>query len=293
MKDNFQVIVLTTVIVLLVGASVVFGIGNMISLHLGPLTTQMGKMSAIQEDIQKKLNDYNVSNVSSQIQLLNQRIGMLEARGGGRQGQPPSQGQGGCGAPQVGQGGGCAEDQRAGGDPNQVYNIDLGPSPVLGKKDAPVTIVAFLDLQCPYCNKFFPAVENVVKAYPDKVKVVIKNYPLPFHPNALPAAKLALAAGLQGKYFETVNLLLQNQASVTDDKVKEYAKQLGMNYDKLMEDYKNKDAQWQKIIDEEKALGERVQVNGTPTFYINGKKTNARDLESYKVEVEKILAGNK
>jgi protein-disulfide isomerase len=270
-----------------------FGVGNTIS----PLTAQMGKMNAIQEDIQRKLNDYNVTNVSSQIQLLNQRIAILETKVGagapflGR--QQPSQGQGGCGAPQGGPGNGCGEGQRAAEDLNQIYTIDLGASPVLGKKDSPVTIVAFLDLQCPYCNKFFPAVENVVKAYPDKVKVVIKNYPLPFHPNALPAAKLALAAQVQGKYFEMVNLLLQNQASVTDDKIKEYAKQLEINSDKLMDDYKNKDAQWQKIIDEEKALAERVQVSGTPTFYINGKKTNARDLESYKVEVNKILAGNK
>ncbi len=285
MKDNF----LTVVIIVLVGVGVVLGVGNIISIHLGPLTAQMGKMNAVQE------------NISSQMQLLNQKIAVLETRVAvagslGRQGQQP-QGQGGCG-------GGCGGGAQAGGggcgggaqgaveDPNKVYAIDIGSSAVLGKKDSPVTIVAFLDLQCPYCNKFFPAVEDAAKAYPDKVKVVIKNYPLPFHPNALPAAKLALAAGVQGKYFETVDLLLKNQASVAEDKVKEYVQQLGMSYDQLMADYKNKDAQWQKMIDEDKALGEKVQVNGTPTFFINGKKTNARDLESYKVEVDKILTGS-
>ena len=131
-------------------------------------------------------------------------------------------------------------------DFNKVYAIDTGISPVLGNPKAPVTIVEFSDFQCPFCARFHPMLEGVLKAYPDKVRVVIKNFPLPFHQNARAAAKLALSAGLQGKYYEMVDQLMQNGGAVEDTKVKEYAKTLGINYNKLMDDYKNKDSQWEK-----------------------------------------------
>src|SRR5262249_8209085 len=105
-------------------------------------------------------------------------------------------------------------------DFNKVYTIDIGQSPIDGKKDAPVTIVEFSDFQCPFCARFWPPVKDVLKAYPDKVKLVIKNFPLSFHPNARPAAKLALAANEQGKYYEMVDLLLQNGGDVSEGKVK-------------------------------------------------------------------------
>ena len=71
-------------------------------------------------------------------------------------------------------------------DYTKVYDIDIGNSAVIGPKDAPVTIVEFVDFQCPYCARFHPLVLEAIKAYPDKVKAVIKNFPLPFHKEALP-----------------------------------------------------------------------------------------------------------
>ena len=171
----------------------------------------------------------------------------------------------------------------------KVHAIDLGQSPVKGNKDAPITIVEFMDFQCPFCARFHPAVNEVLAAYPDKVKFVIKNFPLSFHPNAKPAAKAALAAGEQGKYYEMADLLLNNNQNLNEEAFKAHAKTLGLNVNKFMKDLKDKDAQWEKIIGDDTKLGESVDVRGTPTYFINGRKTMARDLASYKKEIDAIV----
>ena len=175
-------------------------------------------------------------------------------------------------------------------DYGKVYNIDISHSYVHGKKDAPVTIIAFTDFQCPFCSRFHGPVKEVLKAYPDKVNYVVKNFPLPFHPGARPAAKAALAAGEQGKYFEMADTLLDNQQMLTDDGIKELAKKIGLNMGKFEKDLKDKDAQYEGIIAADMKLVDDVDVRGTPTYFINGKKTMARDLAGYKKEIDQILA---
>src|SRR5208283_3046944 len=178
-------------------------------------------------------------------------------------------------------------------DMNKVYNIDPGASAIIGKKDAPVTITEFSDFQCPFCSRFYSVIKDVLAAYPKQVRVIIKNFPLPFHPNARPAAKLAMAANEQGKFQGMMGALLANGGDVTDGKIKEYAKSLGLNYNKLMADYKNKDAQWEKQIQDDMQLGASVDVRGTPTFYLNGRKTNARDLSTFKSQIDPLVAGQR
>jgi protein-disulfide isomerase len=102
-----------------------------------------------------------------------------------------------------------------------------------------------------------------------------------------------MAANEQGKFQGMMEALLTNGGDVSDAKIKEYAKSLGLDYDKLMADYKNKDAQWEKQIQDDFQLGQQVDVRGTPTFYLNGRKTNARDISSFKSEIDAILAGKK
>ena len=174
-------------------------------------------------------------------------------------------------------------------DLNRIYEIPIDQSPVRGKKDAPIIIVKFTDFQCPFCQRFYPPILDVLKAYPNDVKFVLKNFPLSFHPNAKPAAKSALAAGEQGKYWEMVDILLQPGQSLAEEDFKAAAKKIGLNVDKFMKDYKDKDVQWEAILQKDMDLGTRVDVMGTPTFYINGKKTMARDLNGFKTEIEQIL----
>jgi len=174
-------------------------------------------------------------------------------------------------------------------DLSKVYDIAVAHSPVKGKKNAPVTIVEFIDFQCPYCARFHPPVVEVLKAYPDKVNYMVKNFPLSFHPEAKPAAKIAFAAGEQGKYWEMVDALLENGRNLNAAKYDELAELLKLNMKKFKADIKSKDSKWEEFIQKDMALASQVNVRGTPTIYINGKKTRARDVSSFKKEIDAIL----
>jgi protein-disulfide isomerase len=117
----------------------------------------------------------------------------------------------------------------------------------------------------------------------------LKNYPLQFHPNARPAAKAALAAGLQGKYYEMVSLIMENAADLSDAKYKECATKLGLNVDRFMKNLKEKDAAFDKKLDDDMALGNSSDVRGTPTYFLNGKKNMSRDLAGWKAAIDGIL----
>lgn len=174
-------------------------------------------------------------------------------------------------------------------DFTKVYDIEIAHSYVRGNKDAPVSIVEFVDFQCPFCARFHPPILEVLRSYPDKVNYVVKNLPLSFHPQARPAAKAAFAAGEQGKYTEMVDALLTDNSNLSDGKFQELAQKIGLNVKKFLKDYESKDTLWEDYIEKDIALGNRVNVRGTPTFFINGRKTNARDFASLKLEIDKIL----
>lgn len=176
-------------------------------------------------------------------------------------------------------------------DLTTVHEIPVAHSPLLGAgKNAPVTIVEFVDFQCPFCARFHVPMVEAVKAFPNKVNYMVKNYPLSFHPQARPASKAAFAAGEQGKYGPMVDALLQNGNNLGEETFKKLAGDLKLNVDKFWKDYTGKDAEWEQYIRQDIDLGSRVGVQGTPTFYINGRKTNARDAEGWKKEIEQILS---
>ncbi len=174
-----------------------------------------------------------------------------------------------------------------------VYQIPVTHTPIIGAKNAPVTIVAFTDFQCPFCARFHAPMIEAIKANPGKANYMIKNYPLSFHPLAKPAAKAALAAGEQGKYAEMANTILENNQNLGEELFGKIAKDIGLNVDKFWKDFRDKDAQWEKYIQDDIDLGDQVQVHGTPTFYINGHKTNARDVASWNAAIAEALKGKK
>ncbi len=104
--------------------------------------------------------------------------------------------------------------------------IDVGSSPVKGPANAKVTIVEYSDFECPFCKRGASTAEQILKAYPNDVKLVFKNMPLPFHKNAKPAALAALAAGKQGKFWEMHDKLFENQGKLGDALYTETAKAL-------------------------------------------------------------------
>ena len=175
-------------------------------------------------------------------------------------------------------------------DYDKVYSIPLEGAVFKGKAGAPIAIVGFLDLQCPFSARFQPVFDEAVAAYPGKVKYAVKHFPLSFHQEAAPAAKAVLAAGEQGKYFEMMDLILKNNRELGQAKYEEFAKQLGLNVAKFKKDLEVNDKAWSELIARDTQLGMNVDVRGTPTFFIQGKKTMARTVEELKSEIDAILA---
>jgi protein-disulfide isomerase len=86
-----------------------------------------------------------------------------------------------------------------------------------------------------------------------------------------------------------VDGILKDNSGLSEEKYKQLAQGIGLNLDKFSKDLKEKDAEWEKLLDADMAEGESVDVRGTPTFFLNGKKTMARDLAGYKREIDAIL----
>jgi protein-disulfide isomerase len=183
------------------------------------------------------------------------------------------------------------QPQRPSVDVNKIFQIDSNNSPYLGNKNAKVTITEFSDFQCPYSQRFHPVIQQVMKAYPDKVKFVFENFPLQFHPFAKPAAKATLAAREQGKYWEMVDAIFEAGKDLNPEKFQELAKKIGLNVAKFNSDLKAKDADYEKFIEEDLASAKIAEVRGTPTFFINGKLVQGRSFEDFKAAIDKILQG--
>jgi len=172
-------------------------------------------------------------------------------------------------------------------DPNKVYDLPVGKSPVKGPADAPVTMVEFSDFQCPFCARTTPLIDQVIQAYPKELKFVYKEFPLPMHPNAMPASRAAIAAQRQGKYWEMHDKLFANQQALQPDNFKQYAQELGLDVAKFEQDMNSPDVQGQ--IAEDMQLAKQSAVNGTPTLFLNGKKVQNRSFEGLKQMIDEVL----
>ena len=276
-------------LILVVALGVVIGVGIVSKQMKDPLLRELLKkqveMLGAQQRMEQKLTSGGSVEAGSSGQFL-QKYQALEQRVAALEAQLTAFQQAGAAAPQPPPG-------PPPEDLTTVYTIPFTHTPIVGAKNAPVTIVEFIDFQCPFCSRFHSPIEEVLKANPGKVNYMIKNYPLSFHPMAKPAAKAALAAGEQGKYAEMANALLENNQNLGEDIFGKIAKNIGLNVDKFWKDYRDKDAQWEKYIQDDIDLGNQVQVHGTPTFYINGRKTNARDVASWNAEIEEVLKQKK
>ena len=118
-------------------------------------------------------------------------------------------------------------------DANVRYRAEIKGAPLKGAKDAPVTIVQWSDYQCPFCSRVEPTINKVMEDYKGKVRVVWRDLPLPFHPNALPSAIAARAAGEQGKYWEMHDKLFADQQHEDRPTFEKYAQELGLNMAKF------------------------------------------------------------
>lgn len=146
---------------------------------------------------------------------------------------------------------------------------------VKGEATASVTLVEFSDFQCPACGAFYPLIKQLELKFKDQLKIAFKHFPLPQHKDAQKAAEASEAAGEQGKFWEYHDILFANQERLAVEDLKKYAKELGLDEAKF-----NQALDSGKFADKVKAdesLANRIGVNATPTFYLNGKKLVIRE----------------
>lgn len=170
--------------------------------------------------------------------------------------------------------------------------IDPGSSPAKGPSSAKVTVIEFSDFECPFCSRGKATIDQVLKAYPNDVKVVFKNLPLPFHKNATPAAKAALAAGKQGKFWEFHDILFENQKTLSDKFYFDTASKLGLDIEKFKTDMASEEIA--KAIEADKKLAEEHGISGTPGFFVNGVAVKgAYPFDHFKGIIDRWLNGGK
>ncbi|MBI4162891.1 MAG: DsbA family protein [Candidatus Aenigmarchaeota archaeon] len=171
--------------------------------------------------------------------------------------------------------------------------------PVIGDANAKVTIIEFSDFQCPFCGRFYDqTLGQIKKDYIDtgKAKLVFRDFPLSFHPNAQKASETAECAKEQNKFWEMHDTLFTKQgewssldSAAASAKFKEYAKSVGLTtaFDSCLDTGKTA-AEVQKDFTDGSGYG----VSGTPTFYINGKElVGAQPYSVFKQAIDQALAG--
>ena len=155
---------------------------------------------------------------------------------------------------------------------NKVWDIPDEDSPVFGNtKNPKLTIVEFTEFQCPYCSRIAPTMQELNKKYPNEIKFVYKHFPLSFHSNAKAAAAASIAAQKQGKFWEFRYALAPHSRELGDSIYLAVAKEVGLNVEQFKKDMVL-DSAMNARIDKDFQLGVKVGVQGTPNFYINGKR---------------------
>lgn len=163
-----------------------------------------------------------------------------------------------------------------------------------GRKEAKVTLVEFGDYQCPACAIVGKEITKVLDAYKTnpEFNYVFRNFPLQQHKNAVAAAEAAESAGAQGKYFEMEDILYANQSEWSESLepltfFKKYAE--GMDLDMVKFNDNMSSHAWRSRIDADSADGNAIEINHTPTIYINGVEQTDNSFEALKKAIDSNL----
>ena len=192
------------------------------------------------------------------------------------------------------------QGNKGGGDQNPSEKVDVSADddPVLGKAKAKVTIIEFSDFQCPFCRAFWEdTLPELKREYIDtgKAKLVYRDFPLSFHDSAKPAAHAAQCANEQGKFWEMHDKMFEGQAargsgtiqfSKTD--ITSWAKEAGLEmnaFNSCMDSNR-----YEAEIDKDTQDGSAAGVDGTPTFFINGRRlVGAQPFSQFKLLIDQEL----
>jgi protein-disulfide isomerase len=173
--------------------------------------------------------------------------------------------------------------------PEDQQAIAATDAPAFGPGDAKVTLVLFSDFECPYCVKAAAVAQHVKANFSTQVRFVFRQFPLSFHKHARLAAEAALLAHGSGKFWEYHDQLFANQENLELDSLTSYGKSVGLDPATMRE--KLNGHAYEAKVKADVALGERVHVRGTPTLFINGKRSqNPTSVEVVANEVAAALA---
>lgn len=177
-----------------------------------------------------------------------------------------------------------------------VQPIKLSDSDwIKGDRDSKAILIEYADFQCPACVNYYPLIEKLSQEITSDLAIVYRHFPLTsIHPNAMPAAKASEAAGKQGKFWEMYKILYEkNDDWVNDknakDKFVSYAGEFQLNKEQFLEDYDS--SQVEDKIKADMQSGTVLNVNSTPTLFLNGKKIQPKSYDDLKKSVEDEIRG--
>lgn len=169
------------------------------------------------------------------------------------------------------------------------FSVNLAGAPSLGPENAAITMVVFSDFECPFCNKGADRLKVLQAKYGANLRIAFKQRPLPFHKNARLAAKASIAAANQGKFWEYHDTLFEDQSKLNRDGLISVAKDLGLDADRFAKDLDAPETDAKVKADEAEA--DKLDVRGTPTFFVNGRMiTGAQPIEKFEEVIKEELA---
>lgn len=160
---------------------------------------------------------------------------------------------------------------------------------------SPVVLAEFLDFECEACGARYPVIEQLRERYAGRVEFVMRYFPLPGHFNAERAARAVEASARQGRLEAMYKMMFETQREwgeqrePLDDRFRGYAERIGLDMARFDADYNDPGTLARIMAD--MADGERLGVTGTPSFFLNGKETEARSLEEFRTALDSALAG--
>src|SRR2546421_7373815 len=159
----------------------------------------------------------------------------------------------------------------ASGRPTLSVPVSEQRDHIQGPVTAAVTLVEYGDYECSYCGEAYPVLKELTAELGDQVRLVFRNFPLTqIHPHAQRAAEAAEAAAAQGRFWPMHDMLYEQQEALEDEDLVAYATELGLDLDRFQVQLTQ--GAYAERIREDLMSGVRSGVNGTPTFFINGRR---------------------
>ncbi len=169
----------------------------------------------------------------------------------------------------------------------ELDKLHLTTGPSRGPADAPVTIVVFQDNLCTYCGKALGTIDQLMDEYPNKLRIVVKQFVV--HPSARLSSEAVYAADAQGKFWEMHDIIFAHQDDLSRDALIEYGKQIGLDVARFTAALDHHE--YAQQVADDQAAGNQVGVRGTPAFLINGREVSGFvPIENYRAVIDAALA---